>query len=114
MRDLARVRARTSCDNGDNSFNLSEKVTSLPHPTPPPQPRPGREETYHGVVALKRLKRELLPGLQLGLLQLAHFRRKDGLGRCGRVNAVGLDRNHVMAAVVQVGLGFFFRQQGEF
>ena len=45
---------------------------------------------HDGVVALVRLERELLGGLELLLLQLLHLAREHRLGRHRRVDAVRL------------------------
>lgn len=45
----------------------------------------------HGVITLKGLKRQLLLGLDAHLPQLGDFLGKDGFGRGGRVDTVGLD-----------------------
>lgn len=48
-----------------------------------------------------RLQGQLLLRLALIFLQLVDFRGKDGLRLCGRIHAVGLDRDHEPAAIFQ-------------
>eukprot|EP01136_Pigoraptor_vietnamica_P036852 Opistho-1_new@103984 len=59
--------------------------------------RPERADD-DGVVALVGLERELLLRLELELLELLHFAGEHRGGLGGRVNAVGLDRDHKVAA----------------
>mmetsp|Transcript_7365 Transcript_7365/g.18902 ORF Transcript_7365/g.18902 Transcript_7365/m.18902 type:complete len:299 (-) Transcript_7365:103-999(-) len=54
-----------------------------------------------GVVPLVRLERELLGRPEVLLLQLLHFPGKDGLGRDGGVDAVGLDGDDESALVLE-------------
>eukprot|EP00343_Euplotes_focardii_P007106 CAMPEP_0205822690 /NCGR_PEP_ID=MMETSP0206-20130828/13622_1 /ASSEMBLY_ACC=CAM_ASM_000279 /TAXON_ID=36767 /ORGANISM="Euplotes focardii, Strain TN1" /LENGTH=268 /DNA_ID=CAMNT_0053119185 /DNA_START=18 /DNA_END=821 /DNA_ORIENTATION=+ len=54
-----------------------------------------------GVVALVGLEGDLLGGLEAVCLELLDLARKDGLGLCGGVDAVGLDRDDEVAAVLE-------------
>lgn len=58
-----------------------------------------------GVVAFVGLEGDLFAGFELVLFQLLDLAGKDGLWGGGRVDAVGLDGDHKVAAVLEKVLG---------
>mmetsp|Transcript_17504 Transcript_17504/g.44785 ORF Transcript_17504/g.44785 Transcript_17504/m.44785 type:complete len:348 (+) Transcript_17504:77-1120(+) len=56
---------------------------------------------HHGVVSLVGLERDLLERLEVFLFQALHLFGEYGLGRGGRVDAVGLDRDDAVPLVLE-------------
>lgn len=59
----------------------------------------------HGVISLEGLEGKLLLGLDALLAKLLDLAGKDLLGGCGRVDTVGLDRDHDTTTLLEEQVG---------